>query len=101
AAGGRAVEDHVGHFAAAQALGALLAEDPADGIDDVGLAAAVRPDDGRDPRREIELRLVGKALETDQFQSFEHRWSFFRVLPPALRAGRPAVMPLRSDEAAA
>ena len=42
AARGGAVEDDVGHFAAAQALGALLAENPADGVDDVALAGAVR-----------------------------------------------------------
>ena len=42
-----AVEDDVGHLAAAQALGALLAEHPADGVDDVALARAVGPDDGR------------------------------------------------------
>ena len=43
----RAVEDDVGHLAAAQAFGALLAEHPAHGVDDVALAGAVGPDDGR------------------------------------------------------
>src|SRR5262249_51151636 len=53
AAGRGAVEDDVGHLAAAQALGALLAEDPADGVDYIAFAAAVGPDDGRDPGGEL------------------------------------------------
>src|SRR5882724_2180620 len=40
----RAVEDHVLHRVAAQGLRARFAEDPADGVDDVRLAAAVRAD---------------------------------------------------------
>ena len=67
-----AVEDDVGHFAAAQAFGGLLAENPADGIDDVALARAVRPDDGGDAVAELEDGLVGKALEADEFEAFEH-----------------------------
>jgi hypothetical protein len=35
--GDGAGEDHVGHFAAAEAAHRLLAEDPLDGVDDVGL----------------------------------------------------------------
>ena len=72
---GGAVEDDVGHLAAAQALGALLAQDPADGIDDVALARAVGPDDGGDAVAELEDGLVGKAFEADQFQPFEHEAS--------------------------
>ena len=41
----RAVEDDVRHGLAAQVLGGELAHDPAHGVDDVGLAAAVGPDD--------------------------------------------------------
>src|ERR1700694_1282901 len=44
-AGHRAVEDDVLHRVAAQRRGARLAEHPAHGVDDVGFAAAVRPDD--------------------------------------------------------
>ena len=47
-AGARAVEDHVGHLLAAQALDALLAQHPLDGVDDVRLARAVRPHHDRD-----------------------------------------------------
>ena len=42
-----AVEDHVLHRRAAQALDALLAEHPVDRVRDVALAAAVRADDAR------------------------------------------------------
>ena len=41
-AAGGAGEDDVFHLAAAQRLGALLAEHPGDGVDDVALARAVR-----------------------------------------------------------
>ena len=41
----RAVEHDVGHGITAQMLRGDLAHDPADGIDDVGLAAAIRADD--------------------------------------------------------
>src|SRR5262249_22677009 len=72
AARGGAIEDDVGHFAAAQTLGALFPEDPANCIDDVAFAAAVGPDDGRNALDEIELSLVGKALEANQLQTLEH-----------------------------
>ena len=51
---GAAVEDDVGHFLAAERLGALRAEDPLDGVDDVGLARAVRA--RRRSRRRWETR---------------------------------------------
>jgi hypothetical protein len=41
-------KDHVLHFAAAQRLGRLLAEHPADAVEDVAFAAAVGPDNGGD-----------------------------------------------------
>ena len=44
----RAGEDHVFHAGAAQALGALLAQDPTDGVAEVGFSAAVGTHDGRD-----------------------------------------------------
>ena len=55
-AAGGAGEDDVLHLAAAQALGALLAEDPGDGVDDVGLARPVGADDGGDPGLEPQRR---------------------------------------------
>ena len=66
---GRAVENDVGHFLAAEALDALLAQHPFDGIDDVRLAGAVRADNYRDPGRKLEPRLVGEAFEADEFQA--------------------------------
>src|SRR2546427_639442 len=51
------VEDDVLHPFAAQGLGALLAQDPEDRIEDVALANPVRPDDGRDPGLEAHLSL--------------------------------------------
>ncbi len=62
----RAVENHVRHFAAAQRLGRLLAEHPADGIGDVGFAAAVWADDGRDARLKIHRGFVREGLEPKQ-----------------------------------
>ena len=72
-AGARAVEDDVGHLLAAQRLDALLAQHPFDGVDDVALAGAVGSHHDRDAGRELEPGFVGKALEADEFQGFEHR----------------------------
>src|SRR5262249_8564118 len=47
-------EDHVFHGATTEVLRALLSEHPADGVDDVRLPAAVRADDRRDARRQLE-----------------------------------------------
>jgi hypothetical protein len=68
----RAVEDHIGHFLAAEALDALLAQDPLDGVDDVRFARPVRPHNDRNSGGELEEGLVGKTLEADDFQGFEH-----------------------------
>ncbi len=67
-----AVENDIGHFAAAKAFGRLLAEDPADRVDDVGLSRAVWADDGGNARRELDRRFVGEALEAYQLESLEH-----------------------------
>ena len=53
-----AVEDHVFHLVAAEALGALLAEYPRDGIGHIALAAAIGTDDGRHALVEGQLRPV-------------------------------------------
>ncbi len=70
-AAGRTGEDDVLHLAAAQRLGALLAEHPADRVDDVGLARAVRADDTRDPRFQAQRRGRGEGLEALQRQALE------------------------------
>jgi hypothetical protein len=64
-----AVEDDVFHPPAAQVLGALLAHDPADGVDDVRLAAAIRTDDAGDSLVEGEHRPVHERLEAGDVEA--------------------------------
>ncbi len=65
-AAGGAVEDAVGHAAAAQGLGALLAQHPENGVGDVRLAAAVRPHHGGDAGAvEEDAGAVGERLEAE------------------------------------
>jgi hypothetical protein len=81
---GAAGEDDVVHPAAAHALGRVLAHDPAQGLDQVGLAAAVRPHDPGDPGIDRELGRVHEGLETAQPQLSElhHRSSRRRSPSP-------------------
>ena len=67
----RAVEDHVLHRRAAQALDALLAEHPVDRVRDVALAAAVRAHDPGHAAREGELLAVAEALEADDLNRIQ------------------------------
>ena len=67
-AGRRTLEDDLFHLGAAQQAGPLFAEYPTHGVGDVGLAAPVRPDDGRDALIEGQRGLVGKRLEALHFQ---------------------------------
>ena len=66
-----AVEDDVFHPLAAQALGALLAHHPRDGVGDVALAAPVRADNGRHALVEGQLGAVGERFEAVDFETFE------------------------------
>ena len=59
-----ASEDDVLHCRSAQGLGGLFAQDPADGVNDVGLAAAIGSDHGRDPGTELDAGPVGEAFES-------------------------------------
>ena len=68
AAGLGPAEDHVLHLAPPEGLGGLLPQNPADGVGEVGLSAAVGPHDGGDGMLEGEDRLVWKGLEPLQFQ---------------------------------
>ncbi len=68
----RAVEDHVRHLAAAQALGALLAQNPAHRIDNVRLTRPIWSHNCGDAVAEVEDRPVCEALEARQFESLEH-----------------------------
>ena len=59
----RAVDIHVGQHAAAQRLGRLLTEHPANGIRENGLATPVCADDHEDAGPEIKGRIVHDGLE--------------------------------------
>ena len=67
----RAAEDDVFHLLAAQALRALFAHDPGQGVGDVALAAAVRADNRGHPAVEGQLGAIGKRLEAGYFETFE------------------------------
>src|SRR5207237_5700875 len=71
-----AVEDHVLHRFAAQRRGFRFAENPAHGVDDVRLAAAVGADDAdelarRRNRRRIDERLESGELDLGEAQGLE------------------------------
>ena len=68
----RAVEDDVGHFAAAERLGTLRTEDPFHGIDDIRLAGAVWTNDDGDSAGKVEPSAIGETLEAGEFQGLEH-----------------------------
>ena len=68
----RAGEDHVFHAGAAQGSGGLFAEHPTDGVADVGLAAAVRTDDGGDAFSvEAEFGALAERFESLHFYAFQ------------------------------
>ena len=84
---GRAVaaagEDHVLHRLAADRERALLAERPEDGVGDVRLAAAVRPDDHAHARRELQLGALGEGLEALQRDRLQMHGLALRPVPEA------------------
>jgi len=86
AAAARAGEDDVLHLAAAQGLGALLAQHPGDGVDDVGFPGAVGADDDRDPRLEVQGGLFRERLEPAQGQRLEEHAAGPH---PLVTSGRP------------
>src|SRR5437867_1746300 len=92
---GRALEDDVFHLAAAQQARRLLAQDPADGIGDVGLAAAVRPHDRGDSRFERQLDRARERLEARQLESGQPHG----VVSPAIRVTSVAWTPARLSRA--
>ena len=67
----RAGKDDVLHPAPPQRPGALLAQHPGDGVDDVRLARAVGPHDDADARLQGERGPVRKGLEPTQRQGFQ------------------------------
>jgi hypothetical protein len=66
-----AVEDDVLHRLAAQLAGLAFAEDPADRVDDVRLAAAVRADDADELAGELELGRFDERLEARELDRVE------------------------------
>ncbi len=63
-------------FVAAQGTGRLFAEDPADGVEDIRLAAAIGADDGGHALAgQGELGAVAEGLEAEDLDllQFEHR----------------------------
>ncbi len=70
-AAGGAVEDDVGHRLAAQVLGRALAHHPADGVDDVRLAATIGPDHRRHITGEVHRGRVDEGFEPRQFDALE------------------------------
>ena len=77
----RAGKDDVLHFAAAQGLGRLLAEHPADAVEDVAFAAAVGPDDGGDSGVKFEGGAVRKRLESDDVEATSNTWALLYARP--------------------
>ncbi len=65
-------EDDVLHLDAPEGFGGLLAENPGDGVRDVGLAAAVGSDDGGDSlARELDLGAITEGLEAEDLNLLE------------------------------
>ena len=82
-------EDDVLHLRRAQGSRSLGAEHPGDGVDHVGLAAAVGPDHHGDPRLELEHGGIGEGLEPLEGERLqEHRSSPYRSPPTGARPGR-------------
>src|SRR5205807_735888 len=81
-------KNHVFHARATQGLGGLLAQNPGDSVGDVGFAATIGTNDGRDPITvEFQLGAVAEGLEAENLQLFQ-----FEQLPllrhPILREKR-------------
>ena len=59
---------------------ALLAQDPRNGVNDIGLATAIRADDAGEPASaEGNVRLLAKRFEADKldFAQFEQDFPFY------------------------
>jgi hypothetical protein len=81
---GGAIEDAVGHALCAKGLVALFAEHPADGVNDVGLSAAVGSDDtGRAVAAEGDYSALAERLEAKNlhFSELKQGFPFGRKLP--------------------
>ena len=64
----------------------MFAQDPAHGVEDVGFAATVRADDGRDAFVEIEHGLIGERFEPEEFKGVEvHRMEVTEGIRPVFQ----------------
>src|SRR5690606_1002017 len=64
-------EDHVLHLRPAQGLGGVGAHHPADGLEEIGLAAAVRPDHAGQAGLQPHLRRVDEGFEAGELERAE------------------------------
>ena len=67
----RAAENDIRHLAAAQGFCRLLTKDPANGVEDIRLAATIRAHDGCDAPVEVEDGFCGEGFEADDFQRLQ------------------------------
>ena len=65
-------KDHIVHFRAAHLAGVAFAHHPAQTLDNIGFAAAIRADNAGHARFDLDLCRVGKGLETGHLQGFEN-----------------------------
>ena len=66
-----AVEDHVLHRLAAQLAGLRLAQHPAHGVHDVGLAAAIGTDDADELAGQLEMCRIGEGFEARELDRIQ------------------------------
>src|SRR5690606_33742778 len=97
AAAGGALDDHLLHLGAAHGARALLAQHPADGIGDVGLAAPVGAHDGGDAVAEVERGAVRERLEAVQAEGAESHPSAGGGPARPTRGTRRGAMPARTS----
>ncbi len=81
-AGIGAGKDDVLHLTTAQGFGRLLAEDPANRVENVALTAAIRADDGGDALVEFKRGAIRERLKTDDVERLQVHPAFLA------RAGR-------------
>ena len=93
----RAVEDDVLHGLAAEVPGGLLAHGPADRVDDVGLAASVRPHDRRDVVVDVDDGPVHERLEAADLDCLDLHSAGFLRDGRARRGARPSFATITPD----
>jgi len=64
-------KDHITHLLTTEVFGALLAQNPAQGVDNIRLSAAVGTDDGGNSFRKGERRLLLKRFKSEEFELFD------------------------------